>query len=401
MKLWDKGLKLDTLVEEYTVGNDPELDLGLLVYDCRASIAHANMLGNIGVLKKQEVQKLTKELKRIEKMAESGKFLIKQHQEDGHTAIEEELTKRLGNLGKKIHTARSRNDQVLTALRLYVKDALAEMNNLSIAYTTALKDLCARQGRTPLPGYTHTRKAMPSSVRLWTGAYIDSMKDNLLLLKTVQKILDQSPLGTAAGYGVPMNIDRALTAKQLGFSRIQKNPIYAQKSRWKFDALVLHWILQFMGDLNTLASDLIFFSLPDLGYVDLPEEFCTGSSIMPQKKNPDVLELIRANYHRILGNAFGMQSMMGNLISGYHRDAQIPKESLMRSLDITSMSLAVITRLVTKLSFNDKRCQQAMTDELFATEEAYKLVEKGVPFREAYQHIAKRYHKATSPCSID
>jgi len=296
MKLWDKGISVDQQVLRYTVGDDFILDRKLVKYDCIASIAHAKMLAKIGVLESDEAKKLERALLEIVELAEQDKFEISPEQEDCHTAIENYLTEKLGDLGKKIHTARSRNDQVVTALRLLYKDELQRCEQLVGELKTAISGFAEKIGQVVFPGYTHTRKAMPSTISLWATAFMDSLEDDEKILQAAKDLIDQSPLGTGAGYGVPLEIDRKFTAELLGFKRVQKNPLYVQNSRGKFETAILFALNQIMYDLNKMASDLILFSLPDFGYFDLPDEFCTGSSIMPQKKNPDVLELIRANY---------------------------------------------------------------------------------------------------------
>ncbi len=390
MKLWQKENTLNKEVEKFTVGEDYLLDKKLVYYDCLASIAHAEMLGKIGILTSDEVNKLTNELQNIIELDKKDEFVIKIEDEDCHTAIENYLVKQLGEIGKKIHTARSRNDQVLTALRLYYKDELINVSNNINTLKSSLNNLIKKYGHIAFPGYTHTRKAMPSSVKLWSNAIIDSMKDNDLLLKSVLKIIDQSPLGTAAGYGVPLKIDRDYTAKKLGFLKVQENPIYAQNSRVKFDASILHSLNQIIFDLNKASSDLIIFTMPSFEYFQLEKEFVTGSSIMPQKQNPDVLELIRANYHKILSYEFQIKSMGANLISGYHRDIQLSKKTMMDSFKIINDSLLIFNLIISTIKVNEKKCKQAMTSELFATEDAYKLVQQGIPFREAYKIIAKK-----------
>jgi argininosuccinate lyase len=391
MKLWQKGYKLNKQIEEFTVGNDYILDQKLIKYDCLASIAHAKMLGKIGILNKSEVQKITKELAHIISLDKMGKFKIKKEQEDCHTAIENQLTKKLGSLGGKIHTARSRNDQVLTALRLYYKEEIKNIENLIGDFDKTLGKFIKKYSTIKFPGYTHTRKAMPSSISLWAGALRDSMRDNLKLAKIAMELIDQSPLGTGAGYGVPLKIDRNYTAKMLGFAKIQRNPIYAQNSRGKFESTILHALTQIMLDLNKIATDLILFSLPEFGYFELPREFCTGSSIMPQKKNPDVLELLRAKYHVVVACGFQIKNITVNLISGYHRDLQLTKEPVMKGLDTTKSSISIINLIFSKLKVNKENCAKGMTDELYATQKAYELVEKGMPFREAYKIISKKY----------
>lgn len=391
MKLWSDRDALDRQVEEFTVGADFRLDQALVPYDCLGSIAHARMLGRVGVLDDGEVAALVEELERIKAQAARGEFEILREQEDCHTAIEAHLTATLGKAGAKIHTGRSRNDQVLTALRLYCKAELASLGEAAAEFSAAVKGLVKRHGKTRLPGYTHTRKAMPSSVRLWGTAFVDSMRDNQRLVSAATKLVDQCPLGTGAGYGVPLDLDRKGAAAELGFSRVQQNPVYAQLSRGKFEATVLHAATQVMYDLNRAASDLILFTLPELGYFRLPRKFTTGSSIMPQKRNPDVLELVRARYHVACAREAEVKTLAGNLISGYHRDLQLTKEPLMRGLENARASLVVMTLVFASLEVDEERCRTAMSGELFATGEVYRLVEEGIPFREAYLAVSKKY----------
>ena len=312
-------------------------------------------------------------------------------QEDCHTAIENFLVNNLGDLGKKIHTARSRNDQVLTALRLYYKDNLGDCKKLINELIQTITEFVNQNGDINFPGYTHTRKAMPSSIGLWGNSFIDAMQDNLKVIELTLEIIDQSPLGTGAGYGVPLKIDRNYTAELLGFKKVQKNPIYTQNSRGKFESSILHVLTLIMFDLNKIASDLILFSLQEFGYFELPEEFCTGSSIMPQKKNPDVLELVRSKYNVVVSYEFQVKNIISNLISGYHRDIQLTKEPTMKGLEITEECLAIMNLIFTKLKVNKENCLKALTEEIYATEQVYKLVEKRIPFREAYKMISQKY----------
>lgn len=393
MKLWQKQYKVNKAVEKFTVGNDYILDQRLVKYDCLASIAHAKMLAKIGILTVPEAKKLEKVLEEIINLDAKGKFKILPGQEDCHTAIENYLTKKLGVLGEKIHTARSRNDQVLAALRLYYKENLKDCRELVAKFIFNLQKFSNIHGKIGLPGYTHTRKAMPSTVKMWTEAFIDSMYDNLKSLAYATDLIDQSPLGTAAGYGLPLKIDRGFTAKLLGFKKVQQNPIYTQNSRGKFESAILHALTQIMFDANKIASDLVLFSMPEFGYFELPKEFCTGSSIMPHKKNPDVLELLRAKYFVVVSNEFQVRSLVGNLPSGYNRDLQLLKEPVFKSFDIALESLQILGEIFKNLKVNAKNCKAALTAELYATDEVYKLVDKGVPFRKAYQIIAKEYEK--------
>jgi len=383
MKLWQKNYKLDKEIENYTVGEDYQLDKILLPYDIKASIAHAKMLGKCGYLNPSETKQIVKELKLIEKKG----LKIKKEDEDCHTAIENYLIKKLGNAGKKIHTARSRNDQVLVALRLYYKNSLRLLESEAKGLIKELR----KKSKTdvPMPGYTHTRKAMPSSTQLLFSAYADMLEDDIALLKSVQKILDKNPLGSAAGYGVPLKIDREMTTKLLGFAETQKNPIHCANSRGKYELLVVDLLVHIMLDLNKMASDMILFSSPEFGFFELPKKFCTGSSIMPQKANPDALELVRASYHVVAGYQSTITGICSNLISGYHRDYQLTKGPVIKSFNTTLDSLKVMSKIIKELKMNKERMRAAMTKEIYATEQAYKMVEKGVPFRDAYKQALK------------
>jgi len=378
MKLWDKGYNLNKEIEKFTVGNDYLLDQNLVKYDCVASIAHAKMLCKIGVLTKDELDEAVKKLNEI---IENG-VEINIEDEDCHTAIE----KALGEVGKKIHTARSRNDQIMTALRLYEKSELAEVMELLKELAKVLK----KNVNIPIPGYTHMQKAMPTDVKTWLNCYSDSAEDNLEILESVLKLINKSPLGSAAGFGVPVfDIDKEMTAKEMGFEKPIENPIHAQLTRGKYESNVLNALTQIMFDLNKLSSDLILYNL--LGFVSLPKEFCTGSSIMPQKKNPDVLELIRAKYHVVLAEEFKVKGIISNLISGYHRDFQETKEPVMKSIEITKACLKMMILVIKDLKINEENCKKAMTKELYATEEAYKLVKDGMPFRDAYKEVGMKF----------
>ena len=388
-KIWDKGFEVDKRVEEFTVGNDFLIDMKLINYDCKASIIHAKMLRKIGVLSKTELKKIINALNEI---INSNDLTIKINDEDCHTAIENYLIKKIGDTGKKIHTARSRNDQVLTALRLYYLDNIKNCDLLQKEWIKSLKNFKNKFGTINFPGYTHFRKAMPSSINMWSEAFIESSIDNSKLLKVSKNIINKSPLGTAAGYGVPMNIDREFTAKEMGFDSNQ-NPIYAQISRGKFEKLLIHSLVQIMYDINKISSDLILFSMDELGYFEIPEKFCTGSSIMPQKNNPDVLELLRAKYNNVRSYESEVLNITSNLPSGFHRDFQLTKEPTMKAIETTLDCIKMITMLINELVVNEKRCDEALSEEIYATEKAYKLVEKGVPFRSAYKIIAKKLNK--------
>jgi len=390
-KLWKKGYELNKEVEKFTVGNDYLLDYKLVEFDCKASIAHAKMLKKIGLLKESELKKLIKGLNEIIELNKKCNFKIKLEDEDCHTAIENHLTKKYSEVGKKIHTARSRNDQVLTALRLYEKAELSKIKKLLENFKKALQKTIQQYSKVKIPGYTHMQKAMPTDVKTWLGCFVTSCEDNLKLLDSVLKLIDQSPLGSAAGFGVSVfKLDKKMTAKELDFSKVMKNPVYAQMSRGKFEATIINVLTQIMFDLNKLATDLVLFNMQEFGYISVPIHFCTGSSIMPQKKNPDVLELVRAKYHVVLGEEFKVKSLISNLMSGYNRDMQLTKEPLFKSIDTTKDCLSIITLVVSSMKVNKDECEKALTKGLFATEEAYKLVKKGVPFRDAYKKVSKK-----------
>lgn len=391
MKLWEKEYKLNKQIEEFTIGDDYILDAKLISYDCIASIAHTQMLGKISILKKSEVKKIVSVLNDIIKMDAIGKFKISKEQEDSHTAIEEYLVKKLGSVGKKIHTARSRNDQVLVALRLYYKDELLACKILAEEFIHVLQNFIEKYEDVKLPGYTHMRKAMPSNISMFSNSFIDSMKDNLKLVDSAIGLVDQSPLGAAAGYGTPIEIDKEFVANMLQFSKVQENPIYTQNSRGKFEATILHSLSQIMFDLNKLASDIILFSMPEFGYFNLPKDICTGSSIMPHKKNPDVLELVRAKYHIVVSYEFQIKELTSHLISGYHRDLQLTKKPVMEGIDITKSSISIMNLVISNMKVDKQKCKKALSKEIFATEEVHKLVKKGMPFREAYGIIAKKF----------
>ncbi len=391
MKLWEKNSHLNKSIEDYTVGNDHQLDQNLVQYDCKASIAHAKMLKKINILTNQECKKIIKTLNDIIILDKKSQFTIAKEDEDCHTAIENYLTKHLGNTGKKIHTARSRNDQILTALRLYYKDQLTLVIQTITQLITALECVNKNYGTINIPGYTHMQKAMPSSIGLWCAAFSESMKDNIALLEYMYHHIDTSPLGTGAGYGLPLKIDRQYTTELLGFQKIQKNSLYVQNSRGKIESLLLHGLHAVMIDLNKMAMDLLLFSMPEFGYISFPDAYTTGSSIMPQKKNVDALELIRANYHKVVGFEFEINSIIGNLISGYNRDLQLTKEPIMNGFIITKKTIEIMSLLLQVMNVNSDKCNKAMTAELYATKELYDLVAKGVPFREAYKKISAKY----------
>ncbi len=389
-RLWDKGKPLDQLIEAYTVGVDPALDMRLVPFDVAGSKAHARMLHTCGVLDADELGRLLGGLDGILEAHLRGEFEIRREDEDVHTAIERVLVADLGDTGKKIHTGRSRNDQVLTDLRLWQRQAVADAQEALNRAGSAFTEFAERWGDVPLPGYTHLQRAMPSSVGGWARAYASLLADNGVLLRAAAEMASSSPLGSAAGYGVPdsLPLDRQQTAEELGFERVQQPAEACQSSRGKAEASLLFALAQIAGDLSKCAWDLCLFVTAEFSFFKLPVEFTTGSSIMPQKRNPDVLELTRAKAAIVRSSLIEVMEISSPLPSGYHRDLQLLKSPLFRGFDVCMSMLAVMARVLEGLEVDEERCRAAMSPELFATEEACRLVAAGVPFREAYRRVA-------------
>lgn len=389
-KLWDKGYEPNKEIEKFTVGNDYVLDKALVKWDCLGSIAHAAMLNKIKILNNSEFNKLKSILKKI---INDKSFKIRIEDEDVHTAVEGYLTKKLGDLGKKIHTCRSRNDQVLVDTRLYAKDKLLTIKNNVLGLVNALVKFAEKHKDIPMPGYTHTQKAMPSSVGLWAGSLAEALLDDLKLLNTAYEINDQCPLGSAAGYGVPFNIDRQYTSDLLGFSKVHNNVMYVQYGRGKIGSVILSALTQIMLTIGKLANDLILFSTVEFGYFKLPKEFCSGSSIMPQKVNPCVLELTRGKVSVMESYLFQVTNIIRGLYSGYNRDFQLTKEPLMKGLELAESTTKIIELVINGVKVEKENCLKGCTPELFATDYALKLVTEGTPFRDAYRRVADNIHQ--------
>ncbi|ADK82787.1 argininosuccinate lyase [Sediminispirochaeta smaragdinae] len=386
-KLWQKGYELDTLIEAFTVGRDWELDGRLVAADCTASAAHATMLEAVGLLKRKELELLLEGLKAIVLADEKGEFPIRREDEDCHTAIENFLVASCGDAGKKIHTGRSRNDQVLTALRVYGREAAGKVLEAGLDLQQWLLK-CAEENRdVPMPGRTHMQVAMPSSVGLWAAAWAEEIGDDLALLEFTIAMYDQSPLGSAASYGVPLPLDREMSARLLGFSKLQNNVLYANNSRGKFEAMILDALDQLMQTFSKMSQDLILFSLPEFGYFSLPKELCSGSSIMPQKKNPDGLELMRAKAASMSAWASQVKGIIRSLPSGYNRDFQETKEPFILGLELALQAALVMERTISRLEVNRQRLFDAFTPEIFATDAALELVAGGMSFRDAYRKV--------------
>lgn len=392
-KLWDKGYQLDQVVEIFMTGDDPLLDQKLVIYDCMGSIAHAKMLAKIEVLTIIESENLISALQDIIDLSRNNQFVIQFEDEDVHTAVESYLIAKLGDLGKKLHTARSRNDQVLLDLRLYSRDQIVEITQEVLNVCEILCQFSEKHKDVPIPGRTHFQRAMPSSIGLWSGAFAESMLDNITLLKTAYSLINQCPLGAAASYGVSLNIDRQYTADLLGFDKVQNNVLYVNNSRGKFESVILNALVQIMNDLSKISTDIIIFCTPEFGYFTLPEKFCPGSSLMPQKRNPCPLELIRAKSAMMQGLLFQVLELIRTLPSGYHRDFQETKRPLMQGFEVTAATLKVFGIIFSELQVNQQVCISSFSTELFATDKVLSLVKEGIPFREAYKQVAHELEK--------
>ena len=397
-KLWHKKGAKETnsetsqAVENYTVGIDYLLDLEILPYDIQGSMAQAKMLHKIKILTSKELSTLIGGLNKILSLWKMGKFKIDKSQEDGQTAIEAYLTEHYGEVGKKIHTGRSRNDQTLVTVRLFSKEKLSEIRKEVEILGKTLGEQINKQGKIKMPGYTHMQRAMPSSVGMWLGSYHDSLEDDLILLDAVLKIIDQNPLGSAAGYGEnTLGLDRKFTTKELGFKRVQENPMYCGFSRGKFENVILQALASVMFDLGKISSDLLLFTTKEFGFFTLPDEFRTGSSIMPQKKNYDVLELIRGNISIFNGYQHQIENVIKNLPAGYNRDFQLTKEPFLKGVKLTLETIQIVTLVIKNLEAEKANLENACTAELYATDEALILVKQGKSFREAYQQVKEKY----------
>lgn len=393
MKLWQKNYKINKEVERFTVGEDVILDNELIFPDVLGSIAHAAMLFGINILTKNEFKEIKKSLLKILELEKSGQFVIRDEDEDIHTAVENYLTKTLGKTGKKIHTGRSRNDQVMVDLRLYSKEKLLNIEEELLLFCQTLLKFCRKNEMVVMAGYTHSRHAMPQSVALWGGSFMESLLDNLILLRAAYEINNQSPLGSAASYGVPLNIDRKLVSELLGFEKVQNNVLYVGSSRGKIESVILGALSQVMLDLSRLCEDLILFTREEFGFFSLSEEFCPGSSIMPQKKNPAPLEILRAKSSAVSSYLFQTMNIVQKLPSGYSSDLQLTKGPLMRGMKDTKDALEICNLVMSSLRVNKEKLIAGLSKEIFATDEAYKLVKEGIPFRDAYRQIAGNINK--------
>ncbi len=389
MKLWDKGYSTDTIIERFTVGNDRILDLKLAKYDVQGNSAHAKMLHKINLLTDKELKDILQTLDEIQETINDGSFIIEDSFEDVHSKIEFELTNKIGEAGKKIHTARSRNDQVLVDLHLYVKDEIDEIKALVKDLFDTLISLSDKYKEVLIPGYTHLQLAMPSSFGLWFSAYAESLIDDISFLNAAYKISNQNPLGSAAGYGTSFPIDREMTTELLGFETMKYNVIAAQMSRGKLERSLAFALASVAGTLSKMSSDIILFMNQSFNFLGFPKELTTGSSIMPHKQNPDVFELVRAKSNKIQNLPVEIMMITNNLTSGYHRDYQLLKGSIMEAIDMMKDILKVSNFMLQQVEIKENIMDKKEYDNLFSVEEVNKLVMQGLPFREAYKKVGK------------
>lgn len=395
-KLWQgSGGGLHPLVEAYTVGEDYRFDGEyLLPYDLKASEAHATMLQKIGVLNAKELETLKKALKEIGDLWKKGEFKVTRSQEDGHTAIEQYITEKYGEVGKKIHTGRSRNDQSMTMIRLYSLERLREVREMVLALAAAAEARVPELKSVPMPGYTHMQRAMPTNVGTWLGSFASGWTDSAHVLDGAIRVLDQNPLGSAAGFGINgLQLDRDETSKLMGLARTQSNPMYCGLSRGMFENVALQAMSFPMVLSSRFATDMMMFTQQETQFLALPDNFVTGSSIMPQKKNYDLFEIMRAN-----GKVFGslqmqIQETIIGLGSGYHRDLQCTKKAFIEACDLCTSTLRLLQEAIPALMVKEEKLTGAMTEDLFVTDEVYKLVAAGKPFREAYGEAKEAFFK--------
>ena len=395
MKLWDKGYSTSKKVDVFTVGNDRELDLVLAKYDVIASKAHAHMLGKVGLLDQTETQALIKELDVIGTSIEKGLFTIEDNFEDMHSKIEFLLIEKLGDTGKKIHTARSRNDQVLVAMHLYLKEELTEIKAMVKSLFDLLLKLAEKHQKILLPGYTHLQIAMPSSFGLWFAAYAESLIDDLYFVQAAQNIVDQNPLGSAAGYGSSFPIDRKFTTEEMGFKTLKFNVVAAQMGRGKVEKAAAMGISSIAATLSKLAMDITLYMSQNFDFISFPDELTTGSSIMPHKKNPDVFELIRAKCNKIQSVPNQLTLITNNLPSGYHRDLQLVKEVIVPAFQDIKACLEMMVFSLKEVKINTNILEDPKYDYLFSVDTLNEMVKNGMPFRDAYKTMGKAIENNT------
>ncbi|MFC2124518.1 argininosuccinate lyase [Bacteroidota bacterium] len=394
MKIWQKSDKeLNKEIELFTVGNDREYDLYLSGYDILGSLAHIKMLESIGLLNQDELDKLTKELQDIMAAIEEGNFEIEADVEDVHSQVELMLTRKLGDTGKKIHSGRSRNDQVLLDLKLFMRDEIGCIVESTHTLVDQLLDSSEKYKDILMPGYTHFQVAMPSSFGLWFGAYAESLVDDILVLRSAFNIINRNPLGSAAGYGSSFPLNRQMTTDLLGFESMNYNVIYAQMGRGKVEKILASAMSNFADTLSKLAMDAVLFMNQNFGFISLPDELTTGSSIMPHKKNPDVFEIIRGKCNALKSLPNEIELITSNLPSGYHREMQLIKEKMIPALEDLVDCLDITTLMFRNISVNENILEEEKYKYLFSVEEVNKLVLQGVPFRDAYMQVGEMIEK--------
>ena len=390
MKLWDKGTAVNEMIEAFTVGRDREMDLYLAESDVLGTIAHITMLETIGLIQKDELSVLKQALAVISKDIKNGSFVIEPGVEDVHSQVELLLTKQLGDIGKKVHSGRSRNDQALLDIRLFTRDSLLEIVDSIQSLFQVLQSQSEKYKEVLMPGYTHLQVAMPSSFGLWFGAYAEALTDDLQLLSSAYKINNQNPLGSAAGYGSSFPLNRTLTTQLLGFDDLNYNVVYAQMGRGKVERIAAFAIANLASTLSRMATDLCMFMSQNFGFIMLPAEITTGSSIMPHKKNPDVFELIRARCNKLQSLPVEIGSILGNLPSGYFRDMQMIKESFLPAFAEIQIILQIAAFAIGEIGVNTQILDDPKYNYMFSVEEVNRLVLSGIPFRDAYKIVGKQ-----------
>jgi argininosuccinate lyase len=395
MKLWDKGFNTNKKIDHFTVGNDRVLDLHLAKYDVSASKAHAKMLGKIDLLSSDETDALVNELDEIGKSIEEGNFTIEESFEDMHSKIEFLLTEKLGDTGKKIHTARSRNDQVLVAMHLYLKEELLEIKLQTKTLFNLLLNLADKYKRVLLPGYTHLQIAMPSSFGLWFSAYAESLIDDLYFIDAAYKVADQNPLGSAAGYGSSFPIDRTFTTEEMGFATMKYNVVAAQMGRGKVEKATAFGMANIAATLSKLAMDICLYMSQNFDFISFPDELTTGSSIMPHKKNPDVFELVRGKCNKLQSIPNQLTLVINNLPSGYHRDLQLVKEIIVPAIQDMKACLDILTFSLSEIRIKENIIEDSKYDYLFSVDTLNELVQNGMPFRDAYKKMGQEIENGT------
>ena len=400
--LWQKpGVRIDPRIQQFCAGDDVVLDREFFLFDIRASVAHAEGLQRIGILSTGELDAIRRELDTLADDFRSGSFVLDDRYEDGHSAIESRLAERLDDTGRKIHTGRSRNDQVLVATRLWLKDRLAALQSLCREAATVALARAADEATLPLPGYTHMQRAVVSSAGMWWSAWAEGFIDNATRARDTLAWVDANPLGSAAGYGVNLPLDRDHTTAALGFGRMQLSATYAQLSRGKFELAAIEALSSAMLDLRRLAWDLSLFTSAEFGFVTLPAQYTTGSSIMPNKRNPDVIELMRASYASVAAGRAEVEQLL-SLPSGYHRDLQFSKGAIFHAFGRGLGALQLLPELLRSIEWNPAAMRAALDPSMFATDLAVDLAREGVPFRDAYRRAAdpQRWEQGDADASL-